>query len=563
MSSSLILLPTDQLRKFVEQILPAACCLQMERLEFTSEILTLLVQCKQPQGVCPVCRAETLAVHSRYERVLQDFPWSSSRVQLRLRVRRFFCKNPSCPRRIFTERLPGLADPSARRTKRLEKVLLTIVQALGGEAGARHCRLHATPVGAATLLSLLRRAGRVSSYTPRVLGVDDWGWRRKQAGTILVDLEQHCPVELLEGSDEQTFAARLRSHPGGEVICRDRGVSYLKGAREGAPQAKQILDRWHLLKNLSEVLQKALAQRITMLRQAAEEANAKPSSDIPVPETLPPAQTRKPRKPPRRSPATPSPQRSWQLQTFQQVHQLLQEGCSQKEGAHLLHIHPHTVRKYRRLDHFVDRRHSPAPSKVEPYRAYLQYRWEQGYTMIRTLWQELRALGFTGSYRSVWKCTRFWPPPTGTAASGASVPGCPPPNIIQSPRTPRQAAWILMSDPEHLSEHDAVYRESLCQVAPSLGEASTLAQTFRSMVRQHSSEKLDTWLAQASTSPLLPLRRFALGLQQEGDAARAALEEPWSTAQVEGHITRLKLIKRQGYGRAKLDLLRLRVLHPT
>ncbi|SRR5258708_1252941 len=245
-SSSLLL--RDLLESFVKGLFAEDACLQVMHLEMTSEDVTLVVTSTQPEGCCPLCGEPTSRVHSCYERMLQDLPLSGRRVRLHLHVRRFFCANPSCPRRIFAERLPALTETFARRTNRLRDALLEIGWALGGEAGARLCRKQAMPVCAATLLAQLRRAGIDAFPTPRVLGVDDWGFQQRHpTGTILVDLEQHRSVDLLLGSDEEVLTQWLDRHTGVEVICRDRGAGYRKAATKGAPHAQQVLDRWHLL----------------------------------------------------------------------------------------------------------------------------------------------------------------------------------------------------------------------------------------------------------------------------------------------------------------------------
>jgi transposase len=483
-----------------------------------------------------------------------------------------------CPRKIFTEPLADLAERYARRTNRLRDVLLSIGWALGGEAGARQCTANGMPTSAATMLRLLRRSGTMVMKTPRVLGVDDWSFQARSAGTLLVDLEQHRPVEVLLGSDEKVFSDWLLAHPGVEVIVRDRGASYLKGATKGAPQAQQVLDRWHLLKNMGEVLQKILSQQLDVLEQAAAEAvssdTEKPAppatfqgdprqdldkehhehgEDLPSSGVLPPPRV-SPRKPRQRKPVTPTKQRRWQLHMYEQVHALAKENWSQMAIAQHLHLHPHTVRKYLRMDHFVDQRHNPYPSPVEPYRAYVEERWSQGCTTVKTLWQELLGLGFTGSYKSVWSFTRKFSLPH---PSDRSAPTLAP----QQKRSPWQTKWLLLRKPEELSARDASYREAVCRLSPDLAKAAQLARSFVQIVRERKSNQLDAWLKEARASPLQELRRFALGLYKEYGAMRAALSEPWSTGQVEGQITRLKYLKRQMYGRANIDLLRLRVLH--
>ena len=429
---------------------------------------------------------------------------------------------------------------------------------MGGEAGAKQCVAHATPICASTLLSLLRRQGVTAVPTPRVLGVDDWSFRAHQAGTLLVDLEQHRPVDVLLGSDEKVFAHWLGDHPGVEVISRDRGASYLKGATRGAPQAKQVLDRWHVLKNLGEVIQKTLTQHIDVLRQAGQQEKKNTQQT----ESAHP--NGKLRKPPRRKPSPPSPRRAWQTAMHQQVHELATAGKTQAEIVRSLHLHPNTVHKYLRMPMFVAHYCHPHPSPVEPYRAYLEERWQQGEVMIKTLWQELQAQGFKGSYKSVWNFVRNWPLPAGmTPTSSSSSAAASTRRGAPATRTPWQVKWLLLRKPEDLNAQDAAYRQAVLRLAPHLSSLSALGQDFVSMIRERKSEALLPWLERAKGCPYEELQRFAQGLEREFSAVQAALTEPWSTGQVEGQITRLKLLKRQMYGRANLDLLRLRMLHAS
>ena len=177
----------------------------MQQLQLSLEGLRLVLVSLQTEGQCPVCGQSSRRVQSTSMRTLQDLPWGSLRLALRVQVHRFVCQNPNCMRKIFTERLPELAEPSARRTNRLRDALVTIGWALGGEALAKQCAAHATPVCASTLLSLLRRQGVRAAPTPRVLGVDDWSFRAHQAGTLLVDLERHRPVDVRFGQRRGGF----------------------------------------------------------------------------------------------------------------------------------------------------------------------------------------------------------------------------------------------------------------------------------------------------------------------------------------------------------------------
>jgi transposase len=243
------------------------------------------------------------------------------------------------------------------------------------------------------------------------------------------------------------------------------------------------------------------------------------------------------------------------------VHELAAEGKTQADIIRRLHLHPHTVRKYLRMPTFVAHYCHPHPSPVKPYRAYLEARWQQGEVMITILWHELQEQGFCGSYKSVWAFVRNWPLPAGMTPASCSAVAAATRRGVVATRTPWQAKWLLLRPPEALSERDASYCQALYHLRPALEEAASLARRFVAMVRDHRGDQLDAWLDQASASPQQELRRFALGLRAEYAAARAALTESWSTGQVEGQITRLKYLKRQMYGRAHIDLLRLRVLH--
>jgi transposase len=272
---------TDALEELIKRLLPEQANLQVDQLVFNPGELILLVTSTQLEGQCPMCEKATRRIHSRYWRTLEDLPWGASRLQLRVHLRRFFCTTPSCPRKIFTERLGPKASPSARRTSRLRDALLALGWAVGGEEGARQGMVHHMPIGASTLLSLMRRHGESASPTPRVLGVDDWSFQRDHpTGTILVDLEQHRPVDLLLGSDEQVLSDWLRSHRGVQIISRDRGAGYRKAIKRAAPQVKQVLDRWPVLKNLGEVIQKTLAQQIDVLRQAGKPGEEEHPADV-------------------------------------------------------------------------------------------------------------------------------------------------------------------------------------------------------------------------------------------------------------------------------------------
>lgn len=522
-------------------LLPHLSAFHITDAVLTDNRLTLDITPKRRTASCPLCSRRTRRIHSRYVRTVHDLPCCGIPVLVRVHARRFACRNRHCSRRIFCERVPTLVPPRGRRTDRLTHTLSEISFALGGEGGHRLAALLGMGASPAHLLRLIRRAPAPAFEPVRVLGVDDWAKRKGRAyGTILVDLERHTPVDLLPDRTSATFAAWLTTHPGVEIISRDRGKDYAEGGRRGAPDAVQVADRWHLFKNLGDVLERVLTREYGRLRAAAAKVHEEQHIE-PLPE-----------RPLTRSERERVERRAVRIQRYEIVRELKAQGHSISAIARTTGLAWNTVHKLVQTETFPERAlRRPSPVSIIPYDGYLRTRWQEGCHNTQQLWRELRDQGYAGSNQTVRRYVAPWHLTDPALSSGTSA--------IQ-PYSPRHATWLLMQPPDALTAEETAYLQHLQTDAP-LADLYDLVQTFCRMVRDRDVACLNVWLGAAQNSGFRELRGVAVHLQQDHAAVAAALATSWSNGQTEGQVNRLKALKRQMYGRANLDLLQRRFLH--
>jgi transposase len=334
-------------------ILAAPNLLKIENISLYSDEIRLVVKARPLKSTCPSCGWQSDKVHSRYRRHLADLPWEGIAVKLTLSARKFFCLNPDCRRKIFCERLPGLAAPYAHKTLRLNELLTKLGVALGGRPGARMAFGMGIKIGRDALLARVRRAETAQSNTVRVLGVDDFAFRKGQSyGTILVDQEQHRIVDLLPDREATTLADWLESHSGIEIVTRDRASYYADGIKKGAPQAVQIADRWHLQKNLREMLENVLNRYRSQLKKAAavlspHYKSIEALSDNGLPD-LKPKQHQSQRT--MKELARHEEKRAQRVKRYEEVKRLQATGMSISAIGRQMGMHRETVRQFMRAD---------------------------------------------------------------------------------------------------------------------------------------------------------------------------------------------------------------------
>ena len=348
------------------------------------------------------------------------------------------------------------------------------------------------PVGGTTLLRRIREAGMAPSPEPRVLGVDDWAWRRgSHYGTILVDLERGRRLDLLPDRKGETLAAWLQNHPSVAVVVRDRAGAYAAGARQGAPQAIQVADRWHLLRNAGEALRGVLEHHHRQLDEAAQIAAAAVTAEPAANDNAPASKGSHGAEPP----VTKAERRSLDARQrrearFEEAVHLRAQGMTIRGVARALGIDRKTVRRWLRAGHAPTWRHADrGHSILDSFCPYLEARWTAGYRNGTGLWREIRERGFTGQSGVVrqWAARRRRQDPAADRGPPAKA----------QPPTPRKAARLLMSGPDKLSEEDRRFVTALLDRSPPVAQAVELAKAFSTMIKGGLAEQLDGWIRAA------------------------------------------------------------------
>ncbi|MDZ4309634.1 MAG: ISL3 family transposase [Cypionkella sp.] len=498
--------------------------LVVEAIEMSDGQITVVARSSSQSSCCPRCAAVSVSVHSRYVRTLADLPSHGSAVSLQLRTRRFRCRSIGCPVEIFAEQFdPAVAQRFGRRTERLEGIVHHIGLALGGRPGQRSAARLVLPVSRDTLLRVVRRRAPPTDGAPRVIGIDDWAWRKgHRYGTVVCDLEKRRIIDVLPDRETATVQAWLAARPSIEIIARDRGGGYGPAGLRGRPDAVQVADRWHLMENCSSAFLGVVRNSMRDIRRIVGTGRLDPKLMTAVERNQ---------------------YEGWRRRSAENaiIMDMVMAKVPIKEIMRRTGRSRKCVRAIARGDQSEIFR--PRASTLNGHLDWLSYEWDGGCRSGAELWRRLRARGYAGSLRVVaeWATRR-------RRDEAAELPRrCP---------SSRMIARLLMLGSERLSRADLMLVTLIEAELPNLRQVRDLVEHFHHMIRTGCSEDLDRWIEGATTL----LAAFTRGIIADRAAVTAAITSPWSNGQTEGQITKLKLVKRQMYGRANLDLLRARLV---
>jgi transposase len=539
---------------FLQSLLPADAGVLITALTVESAGVTVALVTTAATAACPRCRSASTVVHARYRRTLADRPCLGRPVVYAVTARKFLCRRRECPQRVFCERLPELTAPHARTTGELAEAHQQIGLALGGEAGARLTTRLAVPTSPDTLLRRVTDATDEPAPPPRYVGLDDWAIRKGHTyGTILIDLERGTVIDLFPGRDGEALKAWLAAHPQVEVITRDRWPAYIQAATTAAPQATQVADRFHLLVNVREAVEKILSRVAADIRTANTAVNA-PTVDPPTTAAAAPSPAAKPLTP---TEERRQSRRQGRAERFRRVKELTAEGVSIREIARRLRMGRGAVLRYQRLERCPDWRPGrTGASSVDGFAGFIADWVAAGHRNSKDLHRALQGKGFTGGYDAARRYLNRLIGSTGRR--GKRDPNATPTPVERTPPSARKLSFRV-ANPK-VDSHSARVLAALRERNPVVHGALELAEELMGMIRRTTATPLADWVAKAAAGDR-DLGNLAKSLGADAAAIQAALTTAWSNGPVEGQVNRLKAIKRSMYGRAGMTLLRARVRH--
>lgn len=527
-------------------ILPANLRLKAKSYHYQHGSILIDAFSCQSGSKCPLCNKKSDRVHSRYERSLADLPISGSTVKVKLLSRKYFCDNTDCPRIIFTERFIQGILPYGRRLTRAIALISKMALELGGNKGANISRFAGVPASPSTIIRILKKLDTEEHFTTSgIIGIDDYAFKKGRSyGTIIVDLQTRQVIDLLPDREAGTLAKWMNEHTEVQVVSRDRYGPYALGAANGAPQALQVADRFHLIKNLGEATNRMFQTKGKILKEVYDQYH---NITTLSPET---EQTKK-------TPTVLNTNEQGDLlnpakvYNFNQVKALQLSGMSCRAIARSLKICRKTITKYMNIDSLYLRK-GYSSTNFDSFTSMLLDQNNRG-KPYKALYQIIRDVGFTGAYSNF--CKRM----NGLyEANNINKKGVAPKVAPTRTWSANKLSYLLYLDHDDLNMEDKRIMELLLDKCPEIRQVETLVKQFKNLFKKKEPESLNRWIMEAQG--VSPLKNFAKNLLRDYDAVNNAVVTEYSNGQVEGQVNRLKTIKRMMYGRAGFDLLREMVL---
>ena len=552
---------SEQGQALLAVLFPHLAGLRVHRVEDAGDAVMIAASCQAGSACCPRCGQASARVHGGYARTVADGAAAGRPVLIVLQVRRFRCRNPQCPAVTFAEQAEGVSARYRRRSVPLLGMLAGFGLELAGRGAARLAGTLGIAVHPATVLRLVAAAPEPEvTAAPEVLGVDDFALAKGQVyGTVLVDMRTGDTVDLLPDREAATLEAWLTAHPGAGIICRDRAGNYAEGARAGAPAAIQVADRWHLWHNLAEYAEKTVAGHRGCLKdQAADgDGNAAPGTAGTL-EQEPSGQAEGGQVPPDGYLDACGRQRRLVTRTrerYAEIRGRLDAGESLSAISRATRLDRKTVQRFARAGSAGELlgKATSRESKLDQFTPYLHRRWNEGVTDAAALHAELREQGWAGSEQTVRRYVRPF-------RQAPAAPG-PAPAV---PKTRQITRWLL-TRPDHLQPDEQAQLQAIRARCPHIDALAGHVTAFAEMMTARTgSRDLEAWLAAVEADDRSGLRSLAAGIRNDQQAVTNGLTLHWNSGKVEGTVNKIKMIKRQMYGRASFDLLRKRViLHPA
>ena len=532
---------------------------RIKSIEQKNGNIMIFASIKSKRSQCLIRGHFSTAVHDHYHRKLSDLPAFQNTTTLVLKTRKFKCKNLKCNRKVFSEQTSHI-NRYSRKTLRAWQVLNSLSIELTGKLGSTLSKQLFLPVSSSTITRIAHKQQLPIIKQPVILGVDDWAFRKGVSyGTVLIDMETSRPIDLLSSRDSANLKEWLKKYPAIKIVTRDRSGAYSSAINEICPDAIQVADRFHLLMNLSDALDKYFKSISKEIRKVIKD---KTDEILSLAANEDPCKNRDFKNQLLMQAATeskdiPVDQR---IYNFNKVKELQSKGTPIKRIATILKISRNTVRSYFIQETLSPRIH-PRSVNINLFSGYILSRLNiEGYKR-NDIFDEILGLGYNGGrtqafdYINKLRLEYSLTTLDNNEVQQKMIP------YVKSLNSRKLAKYIggSMSDIEDPDEKSCM--KTLIENLPELQIVRKLVRIFRTMIKCGSGN-ITRWIdfIKRSKRKLSGLKSFAYGLSRDINAVQNSIRLPWSNGTVEGHVNRIKSIKRQMYGRASFELLRRKVI---